>query len=253
LGTVLAAVPLALLLSSPARAETRSDLRFLVSYFSGDFGTGIDTHIIYVPAILVVTHDKHEFRLTVPYLSITTTEPVTFVGDQVIGRGQGGRTTASGPGDVVLQDEYFFVEGGRARPWLSALFRVKLPTADESRGLGTGEPDAGAGLGIIQPVGKWWSLLGQSQYVVRGDPPGNDLRNTLWLSIGIQRRLSGSTSANLFYERRQSVLPGRPDLSDLSLGCDHGFARKLTLRAAAYLGLSETAEDYGVSAGFSLH
>jgi hypothetical protein len=253
LGTVLAAVPLALLLSSQARAETRSDFRFLVSYFSGDFGTGIDTHIIYVPAILVVTREKHEFRLTVPYLSITTTEPVTFVGDQVIGRGQGGRTTESGPGDVVLQDEYFFVEGGRARPWVSALFRVKFPTADESRGLGTGEPDAGAGLGLIQPLGERWNLLGQTQYVVRGDPPDNDFRNTLWLSFGIQRRLSGSTSANLFYERRQSVLPGQPDLSDLSLGCDHSFARKLTLRAAAYLGLSETAEDYGVSAGISLH
>jgi hypothetical protein len=250
---VFAAVPLALLFFSPAGAETRSDLRFLVSYFSGDFGTGIATHIIFVPAILVVTHEKHEFRLTVPYLSVTTSEPVTFLGDQVIGRGKGGRTTESGPGDVVLQDEYFFVEGGRARPWLSALVRVKLPTADESRGLGTGEPDAGAGLGLIQPLGERWSLLGQTQYVLRGDPPDTNLRNTLWLSIGLQRRLSGSTSANLFYERRQSVVPGRPDLSDLSLGCDHSFARKLTLRAVAYLGLSDTAEDYGVSAGFSLH
>jgi outer membrane putative beta-barrel porin/alpha-amylase len=251
--TVLTGLSLALFLSSPAGAETRSDLRFLISYFSGDFGTGIQTHIIYVPWILVVTHEKHEFRLTVPYLSVTTSEPVTFVGDQVIGRGPGGSMTESGPGDVVLQDEYFFVEGGRARPWVSVLLRAKLPTADESRGLGTGEPDGGAGFGLIQPLGKWWDLLAQTQYVVRGDPPGSDFRNTLWLSIGIQRRLSGSTSANLFYERRQSVLPGLPDLEDLSLGCDHSFARKLSLRAAAYLGLSETAEDYGISAGISLH
>jgi len=244
---------LAFLLSSAARAETRLDLRFPFSYFSGDFGTGIDTHIISLPSILVVNHEKHEFHLTVPYVSVTSSGPVTFLGDQVIARGTGGGATESGPGDVVLQDEYFFVEGGRARPWISALFRVKLPTADESRGLGTGEPDAGAGLGFIQPLGKWWHLLGQTQYVVRGDPPGEDLRNTLWLSIGLQRRLSGSTSANLTYERRQSVLPGRPDLADLSLGCDHSFARKLSLRAAAYLGLSETAEDYGISAGISLH
>ncbi len=251
--TARAAVPLALLFFCPARAETRSDLRFIVSYFSGDFGTGIDTHIIYVPTILVVTHEKHEFRLTMPYLSVTSSEPVTFNGDAVIERGQGGRTTESGPGDVMLQDEYFFVEGSRSRPWVSALVRVKLPTADDERGLGTGEPDVGAGFGLIQPLGERWSLLGSTQYVWRGDPPDTDFRNTLWLSFGLQRRLSGSTSANLSFERRQSVLPGRPDLSDLSLGCDHSFARKLTLRTAAYLGLSDTAEDYGVSAGFSLH
>jgi hypothetical protein len=242
-----------LLLSSPASAETRMDLLFMPSYFSGEFGTGIETHILSLPSTLVVTRGKHEFRLSVPYLSITAAEPVIYLGDQVIARGTGGRLTESGPGDVVLQDEYFFVEGSRSQPWISVLLRVKIPTADESRGLGSGEPDGGAGFGLIQPVGKRWALLGETQYVVRGDPPGTDLRDTLWLSIGLQRRLSGSTSANLFYERRQSVVPGRPDLADLSLGCDHSFARKLTLRTAAYLGLSETAEDYGFSAGISLH
>jgi hypothetical protein len=252
-GTVLAAVLAIVPLSTTARAETRSDLRFPISYFSGDYGTGIETNILSVSSILVVTHRKHEFRLTIPYLSITSAQPVTFLGDQVIVRGPGGHATESGPGDVRLQDEYFFVEGGRSRPWLSALLTVKIPTADDSRGLGSGEPDGGAGLGLIQPLGKWWELLGQTQYVVRGDPPGGDLRDTLWLSIGFQRRFSSSTSAALLYERRQSVLPGRPDLEDLSLGCDHSFARKLSLRAGAYLGLSETSEDYGVSAGISLH
>jgi len=252
-GTILASALAVLPLSAPARAETRSELRFPISYFSGEYGTEIETHILTVSSILAVTRGQHEFRLTVPYVSVTSATPVAFLGDQVIGRGPGGHATESGPGDVMLQDEYFFVEGGRSRPWVSALVSVKIPTADKSRGLGSGEPDGGAGLGLIQPLGKWWELLGQTQYVVRGNPPGGDLRDTLWLSIGVQRRLSSSTSTNLTYERRQSVLPGRPDLEDLSLGCDHSFARKLSLRAAAYLGLSETSEDYGFSAGISLH
>jgi len=253
LATLLAAVPLALLAAFPAQGETRLDLRFLPSYFGGEFGTGIRIHILQVPSILVVNREKHEFRLTLPYVSIAASRPVTWLGDQVIERGPGGSATESGPGDVVLEDEYFFVEGTRSRPWVSALVRVKLPTADKARGLGSGEPDGGAGLGLIKPLGKRWDLLGQTQYVVRGDPPGTDFRNTLRFSVGFQKRLSGSTSANLFYDRRQSVVTGRPDLADLSLGCDHSFARKLTLRTAAYLGLSDTAEDYGFLAGISVH
>ena len=242
----------ALLLPSAVRAETSVDLRFIPSYFSGEFGTGLETHILSFASTLVVSRGKHEFRLNVPYVSVTAEGPVTFLGDQVIERGPGGGTTESGPGDVVVQDEYSFVEGSGSAPRVSAILRIKIPTADESRGLGSGEPDGGLGFGLSQPLGTRWALLGQTQYVIRGDPPGTDFRDTLWVSIGFQRRVSDSTSARLSSDWRQSVIPGRSALTDISLGCDHSFARKLTLRTTAYVGLSETAEDYGFAAGISL-
>jgi Putative MetA-pathway of phenol degradation len=242
----------ALLLFTPGRAETRMDLEFMPSYFSGEFGTGSETHILSFASTLIVTRGKHEFRLNVPYLSVTAEAPVTFLGDQVIERAPGGHTTESGPGDVVLQDEYTFVEGSGGGPSVSAILRIKLPTADEARGLGSGEPDGGLGFGLVQPLGTRWALLGQTQYVVRGDPPGTDFRDTLWASISFQRRVTDSTSARLSSDWRQSVISGRDALADISLGCDHSFARKLTLRTTAYFGLSETAEDYGFAAGISL-
>ena len=251
--TIPAVVLTALLpFSAPARAETRMDLLFLPSYFSGEFGTETETHILSLTSSLVVSRGKHEFWLNLPYLSVTAESPVTFLGDQVIERGPGGRTTESGPGDVVLQDEYTFVEGSGSGPSVSVILRVKLPTADETRGLGSGEPDGGLGFGLSQPLGTRWALFGQTQYVVRGDPPGTDLRDTFLASIGFQRRLSDSTSARLSYAWLQSVISGRSALADISLGCDHSFARKLTLRTVAYFGLSETAEDYGFLAGISL-
>jgi outer membrane putative beta-barrel porin/alpha-amylase len=242
----------ALLLSFPARAETRLDLRFIPSYFSGEFATGFETHILSLASTLVVERGKHEFRLDVPYVSITADGLVTFLGDQVIERGPGGRTTESGPGDLMLQDEYSFVEGSRSAPTVSAIIKFKVPTADESRGLGSGEPDGGLGFGLSQPLGTRWAMLGQTQYMVRGDPPGTDLKDTFAVSIGFQRRVSDSTSAMLSYKWLQSVISGRSALADISLGCDHSFARKLTLRTTAYYGLSETAEDYGFAAGISL-
>lgn len=242
----------ALLFCFPARAETRLDLRFIPSYFSGEFATGFETHILSLASTPVVERGKHEFRLDVPYVSITADGQVTFLGDQVIERGPAGRTTESGPGDVTVQDEYSFIEGSRSAPTVSAILRIKIPTADESRGLGSGEPDGTLGFGLSQPLGTRWALLGRTQYVVRGDPPGTDLKDTFAISIGFQRRVSDSTSVGLSYRWLQSVVPGRSALADVSLGCDHGFARKLTLITTAYFGLSETAEDYGISAGISL-
>lgn len=228
----------------------------LPAYFSGDFGGDIATDITYLPFIFTAGSDRHELRLTVPLLSIRTEEPVDFVGGEVLprrpGGGPAGPVTESGPGDIVLQDEIFFVQGNERRPWISGTVRVKLPTADESRGLGSGEIDYGPGAGILQPAGKRWTLIGDVQYVVRGDPPGADYRNTVWVSAGAQARVSPRDSIGLFYDRRQSVLRGRTAIRDFTLGYDRRLGPSVTFRTALYVGLSDTAEDYGFSAGFSV-
>ena len=234
-----------------AEAGTRIDFRILPAYFSGDYGTGIDTSITYAPMILVVSSDRQEIRLTVPYLSINTSAPVVYLNGEVIGPAPGGSTSESGLGDVLVQDEVFLLEGTARRPWVSGILRIKFPTADETQGLGSGEADFGAGIGIIQPLGPAWNLVGTWQYIARGDPAGSDYRNTSWLTVGAAWRRSGRSSWNAFYDRRQSVIEGKSDLADLSLGYDSAVSRGVTFRSAVYLGLSDTAEDFGISAGFS--
>jgi hypothetical protein len=239
------------LFAPPARAEVAADFRVLPAYFSGDFGSGIETRISYLPLILTTQSRRNELKVTVPFLSIQTDQPVTFAGGEVIPLGGGGRQTETGLGDVVLQDDFYFKEGGGRSPWLFAGLRIKLPTGSEETGLGTGKTDYGPGGGIIQPLGSRWSLLGEIRYVIRGDPPGVDYRNTLWLSAGAQWRMSESSWLNLFYDRRESVIEGRAALEDVSLGYDRQLSPVIRLRTAFFAGLSETAEDYGLSIGFS--
>ena len=235
----------------PNLAAAQADLRILPAYFTGEFGTGVRTDMVYVPVIFVGASSRQEFRLTLPYLWIRTIAPVTFTGGEIIRRGTGGATTVTGPGDVVVQDEYFFVQGNRRLPWISGIARLKLPTADESKGLGTGKADYGPGVSIIQPIGQRGNFIGAVEYVVRGEPAGAEFRNTLWVTAGFQSRLSDLSSVNLVYEKRQSVIGGRPDIEDLSLGLDHHLSPAVTFRSALYLGVSDTAEDYGFSLGLS--
>ena len=196
-------------------------------------------------------------RFTLPWLHIRTDEPITFVGGDVIQRGAGGSTEESGPGDLVAEYERTVVAGGAApgggrRPWVSAGLRLKLPTADENRGLGTGEVDWGPQAAVVQPLGALWHVLAELRYVVRGDPPGIDYRNTWWLAAGAQRRLAEGTYLSIVLDNRQSVLRGRDTIRDLTIGYDRRLGPAVGLRTAVYAGLSDTAEDFGVMIGLAL-
>ena len=255
-GRALLVLPLALSLSSPAPAAT--DLRILPAYFSGDYGSGIQTEIAYLPLILVAGSERQEFRATIPFISISSAQPVTFTGGQIVpGRsGKGGltgSTTQAGLGDVIVQEQVFLLEGGTVRPWVSVIGWLKLPTADKTKGLGTGEADYGPGAAIIQPIGPKMNLMVDARYITHGTPSGSTVnyQRTRWLDAGIQLKPSGRTALNFFYDDRQSVLPGTEDLRDVSVGLDRRLSAEAVFRAAYYYGLSKTAEDYGFYAGFS--
>jgi outer membrane putative beta-barrel porin/alpha-amylase len=245
------ALLLVLLFSAAGGARAETDLRFLPAYFTGDFGGDIPTDIAFAPLVLTVQSRRNEFRGTVPFLSIRTDQSVVFIGGEVIPTG-GGPQTESGLGDVILQDDYYFKQGSARAPWLYGSLRIKLPTGDETKGLGSGKTDIGPGAGIIQPLGTRWSLLSEVRYVFRGDPSGVDFRNTLWIDAGAQVRPSQATWLSFFYDRRESVLADRVPIEDVSAEFDVRLSPAVKLRSAVFKGLSDTAEDYGLSLGFSV-
>ncbi|MBI1952036.1 MAG: hypothetical protein HYS34_11825, partial [Acidobacteria bacterium] len=97
-----------------------------------------------------------------------------------------------------------------------------------------------------------WNLIGSWLHIARGDPAGLDYRDTSWLTAGVHWRRSDRSSWHAFYDRRQSVIEGRNALADCSFGYDRALSRGVTVRAALFVGLSDTAEDFGFSAGLSL-
>jgi hypothetical protein len=246
----LALLP-ALLVFSPSQAESRAEIRLIPTYLSGDFGTGVESDITYVPLILTIRTARQDFRATLPWLSIRSSEPLTIARGEVLCRGAAGRTAVSGPGDVILEDDYFFLRGGGRRPWISGGLRIKIPTASDFDCLGTGEFDFGPQAAILQPVGERWFLIAEARYVIRGDPPGIDYRNTGWVSGGVQRRVGERSYVSLIVESRRSAIRGRESLRDLTLGFDRRLSPAVTFRSAAFAGLSDTAEDFGFSAGLS--
>jgi len=116
--------------------------------------------------------------LEIPYLSQTSNSEAIFVGGRLMPRRGGtmGMTTTlaqaetrtkSGLGDIILDIDLRLLAETDGRPGLGALFYAKAPTADETRGLGTGEFDWGTGLRARKILGDW-ALRAKALYVQPG-------------------------------------------------------------------------------------
>jgi hypothetical protein len=116
-----------------------------VDYSSGDYGQTDDTEILYLPFTLKYESLSWGLQLTVPWLSVTGSGTVVggIDGGVVIG-GYGrrqARTTESGLGDVVAGVSFALDTLWDSGPLVDLTAKTKFATADEARGLGTGEND----------------------------------------------------------------------------------------------------------------
>ena len=217
---------------------------------TGDFGSSQNLDFLYLPAVLKYQRPRSEYRLTVPYLRVSASDPNGFADVRFFETpAAGAQSKASGLGDIVFRAEGFVLTGTARRPWLSLTGRIKLPTAERGV-LGTGEADYGAGVSAIQRLGAW-ILFGSAEYTWIGDPPGIDYRNVMQYEAGAGVDAGRSSLLYLSWYRRDSIIRGRAAIEDVALGWDLKLDEGVKLRATLYQGLSNTAEDTGVTLGFS--
>jgi outer membrane protein OmpA-like peptidoglycan-associated protein len=92
----------------------------------------------------------------------------------------------TGVGDVKLGLKYKFLDDYRDDPVALALRGfVKLPTADENKGLGTGKTSFGADLLLSKSLGRKADLHGALGYQINSDPDGVDIGNAFKWGLGL--------------------------------------------------------------------
>ena len=153
-------------------------------------------------------------------------------------------TAESGLGDITLDAAITLIKAEKRSPRLLALLYSKLPTADEDKGLGTGEFDWGAGLGIGNRFDNW-SIYGEILAIQPGTSetydPDNYLEWLLSLSYRIKAglrpgiSLSGGTAA---FDGVDDPLEFKARLSGIS-GDNSSYSLYLAR------GLSDASPDWG--------
>jgi hypothetical protein len=280
-GAARVAGALVLLLTIPAASGPAwagaFDVRFGVQVLEGDFGSDDGNRIVSVPLEAVLGGVRSRLSIAVPWVSIRRTGNVTLAagGPVLLGTGGPGRpsyqTSSAGEarqglGDVLVTDEIFLSRGGQGlKPLLSLDLSLKVPTADERKGLGTGRRDWGAGIDYVQPLGKVVQVMLSGTRWVMGDPEGIDFRNHVDRSGGLAFVTSRLTVRAL-YEQHPAALAEVPlfDASGSVIGTARVADRKLaradlifrspqggTTRIGIAKGLNSDSEDWGALLIFS--
>ena len=243
-----------------AQDEPRVSFATSVDYSIGDYGTGKDTTIVYVPFTLGVRpFDRLWLNLTVPYL-YQHGQNVVLTGGGVAVKGKSNgkltrpttSTTESGLGDVLAKASWVVVEEKEFIPEITPYFKVKFPTADKDRGLGTGEFDETLGVDVSKLI--IGSLFGYVElaYTFIGEPSGTTLHNTFGWSVGAAYAIVQPFSVFAFIEGATAIAPGQDNPLDLRVGAEYRIVKALKLTGAVTRGLSNGSPDWGVSGTLTL-
>jgi hypothetical protein len=244
--------------TTAAADETWSAFKFTtgVDYTSGDYGTGTDTDILYIPFSAKYEHGPWFVGLTVPYIRIESDGSVVGGADGTVitkkkrrTKTVGGSTvpdvtTESGLGDIVGQVGRSFFLNHSTLPLVDLIGKIKFPTADEDKGLGTGEFDYSIQADVSKTFGRW-TPFGTLGYRYIGEPSGTDLNNIFFASLGAGYKLTEQWSTGLILDYRQSTSDNADDPVELTPSATWKPRRDWVLTGYGVFGATDGGPDYG--------
>nr|WP_070959854.1 hypothetical protein [Hyphomonas sp. Mor2] len=217
-------------------------------FTTGDYGGGADTDVFYAPIALGLDGDDWSLRASIPYLELSG--PGVFLGEDlplvrdIAAPVRMANEDVSGFGDLSLRITKTTRLDSEGKWELDLTGRVKLPTADEADGLGTGETDYSASADLIRNLGAWSWFAGVG-YRVNGDPDGRDLNDIAFGSLGAVRYTQTGSSWGFAYDYSQAASDGVDDAHELSTWLSFGLTKDVRVQLYGLTGLSDGGPDYG--------
>lgn len=212
-------------------------------YSSGDYGTATTTTITTLAGTAAYEKGPWIFKAWVPYLKVEGDSAVVPGIGNV--RGKPSRTTTeSGLGDIVVSATYAAYYDPATTFGIDLTAKLKLATADENRGLGTGEHDMIFLVELYRTFGRWTGFGGIGYHVL-GDPPGFPLDNVLSASLGASYKLDERASVGLSLDGRERVAAGTSPQRELTGFYSHKLDGLWKAQLYALLGLANGSPDWG--------
>lgn len=227
-----------LAIAAPAQADDYVQMSVGVDYSSGDYGTTPDTTILAVPVALKVKQGDFSVRASLPWLRV---EGPAVPGDGGAIPGSGSTASRSGIGDLSMAATYSLPIGDST--YFDVAGKVKLPTADEAKGLGTGTTDFTA-------EGELTQVFGQTSVSVRAGRRFNGSTaafplEDVWQAGGGIYHSAGPVTVGLDYEWREGALPTAPDRSEITGSLGYKLNDAFRLQGYAYTGLTDGSPNLG--------
>jgi hypothetical protein len=231
---VVILIVLFILPSTLLAKEGRGYLDVSAGYRTGSFGTPFTSNLGYLSTGLGYATPVYDVSITIPYLFLSN-------------ESQSGTQSTSGIGDIIIRGNRLLVDEKSSGFSLDGALAVKLPTADETKGLGTGEPDFGAFLNAHERVGNVkFSLLGG--YIKVGSPSNVNYNDIFLYGLGISRVI-GFTEFYGSFEGRSATIPGAQNPQEIHAGIFHVLNKDYAIKGHTFFGLNNGGPSFGFDAG----
>jgi len=230
-------------IASPAWAEVTGSLTTGFDYSTGKYGGTTSTNILYIPVIGKIEFDNLFFKLTVPYISVTSSGAAVIKGIGTVKTSTSTKTTTqSGLGDVIASAGYIFYETNSLL--LDVVGNIKFGTADANKNLGTGENDYSAQLDGYYTVNKT-TLFATAGYKVLGAPAAVTLNNIAYGTLGVSQKISDKSNAGLMLDASQSSSELNPGTRELTVFIGNKISSTSRIQAYVLKGFSDSSPEYG--------
>jgi hypothetical protein len=154
------------------------------------------------------------------------------------------RTTESGIGDIIAAATYNAIDGGDNGFVVDFTGRIKLPTASESNGLGSGKTDYAVQVNVDKNFGAPYVSAGIG-YKVLGEPDGVSFDNVVYGSLGGGYKFSKSTEMGVSYDWATAAVNGATRPQEVSIYGSHYLSDNYKISGVLYTGLSNASPDVG--------
>lgn len=260
-------------------------------YSRGDYGSSESTNVFYVPFTANYETGAFTYSLTVPWIRVNgngDVVPGAFGGAGGGGSGGGAgafgcagdnrkgaskpedsgpcagtgitttttttktRSTESGLGDIIAGLTYTAFDGGDAGFVVDLSGRIKIATASESKGLGSGKNDYAVQVNVDKNFNGPYVSVGLG-YKWVGEPSGVNYDNVVFGSLGGGYKFSKDTTLGVSYEWATAAVDGADRPQALSVYASHRINDRYKLSGWLYTGISDASPDVGGGANLSYY
>jgi len=258
---LLLAIPALLFAHDATAAEPRFLLSLGYDVTTGKYGTQVITTTQRIPLVIAFyPTERLGFSLEIPYIvqSSSPLQPVgqpppprdsvvvigsntgTLVGPRIITLGESRR----GLGDISLSVDYTLMEESDTAPLLRPSLYVKFPTTDEANGLGTGEFDFGAGIGVAKWLGNWFVAL-DGMYMMPGTSAQYQSDNYWTYTAAVDYPLTERLFAGLALSGSKTVVDGGSNALETRVNVSYWPSSTVGWSGYLSTGLTDASADFG--------
>lgn len=221
------------------------DISVGFDYSRGKYGALRATNVYYTP--FGAGYRKGRWSVSVDSGYVSVKGPVDYASildltpEDVAALGLDTETiSVGGLADTVVGARYAAFEWFNSGTFIDVGMRVKLPTASEAKGLGSGKVTGDVQVDVTQLYGSWSFLIAGS-YGFRSHE--NDGRDVQSVSVGVGRSMTRKLAVGAVFDWRTSPRPGGSKGRELVAYGSFAITPSLALTAYAVRGFSRASVE----------